>query len=360
MSSRIQQDVRQYARKHLLSVCAFLLLVFDAGSSDARSGRRAPFAPPDRSRQSHAAFSKPRPRRVHPHVTFFSVGDGNYGVRYGNVRGANLSQVGPARYGHKQIVVRRTVAEQLVQAYTYGGVAIRIMSPTLRWYRDRHVRNKPRSDLRAVGKILSALRAHSPFFRAHGRRVGKLLEAIARELGVSDTEQLRRFRWAGTLHDVGKVIFSPKLITSRKKRSELSPAFAEQIESHPEVGSVMLEPLVKNNSLLDTAMVEAVLGHHENLRGTGYPNKLPGSRIPKITQWLSVADNYDAISVPRSYNKDVQHQANAIIQRKATTGILDLEAADAMARIANEPSIKKMIGDARAFPLPAVVELPDR
>ncbi len=45
----------------------------------------------------------------------------------------------------------------------------------------------------------------------------------------------------------------------------------------------------------------AILCHHENYNGKGYPNKLSGNNIPLIARIIRIADTYDAMYHKRSY-----------------------------------------------------------
>jgi HD-GYP domain-containing protein (c-di-GMP phosphodiesterase class II) len=48
-------------------------------------------------------------------------------------------------------------------------------------------------------------------------------------------------------------------------------------------------------------VLPAVLHHHEQWDGKGYPFKLAGDQIPLIARILAVADAYDAMSSDRPY-----------------------------------------------------------
>ena len=44
-----------------------------------------------------------------------------------------------------------------------------------------------------------------------------------------------------------------------------------------------------------------VRAHHENLDGTGYPDRLRGEQIPPEASLIKVADVYDALTQRRQY-----------------------------------------------------------
>ena len=50
-------------------------------------------------------------------------------------------------------------------------------------------------------------------------------------------------------------------------------------------------------------MLDAVLYHHENHDGSGYPDGLRGNEIPLFARILHVVDIFDALTSTRSYRK---------------------------------------------------------
>ena len=47
------------------------------------------------------------------------------------------------------------------------------------------------------------------------------------------------------------------------------------------------------------------LYHHESLDGTGYPNNVPGNKIPYEAQIIRVADEFEAITAKRQYKSHI-------------------------------------------------------
>jgi HD-GYP domain-containing protein (c-di-GMP phosphodiesterase class II) len=58
--------------------------------------------------------------------------------------------------------------------------------------------------------------------------------------------------------------------------------------------------LVSRIPFLRDAVV-LVLSHHERYHGTGYPRGLQGEQIPLSARIFAVADAFDAMTSPRSY-----------------------------------------------------------
>ncbi len=70
------------------------------------------------------------------------------------------------------------------------------------------------------------------------------------------------------------------------------------IKAHPAYGH---EVLGHSASLSNIAMY--VLHHHERWDGRGYTDCLAGDEIPLVSQILSVADSWDAMTSKRPYRK---------------------------------------------------------
>jgi HD-GYP domain-containing protein (c-di-GMP phosphodiesterase class II) len=71
------------------------------------------------------------------------------------------------------------------------------------------------------------------------------------------------------------------------------------LERHPQIGFRMLQSLGVN------PVADWVLHHHERWDGSGYPDGLPGERIPLGARIILVADAYDAMTSERVYRRRV-------------------------------------------------------
>ncbi|MFO7707620.1 MAG: HD domain-containing protein [Desulfobacterales bacterium] len=169
-----------------------------------------------------------------------------------------------------------------------------------------------------------ALESQDAYTREHGRRVGAYAERIARQIGLSDSE-VESVRSGGLLHDIGKIAFSPNLMTNT--RATLSAAMRTEIRRHPEIGRAILEVLHAPQPVVD-----CVHYHHERMDGSGYPCGLAADRIPLGAQIISVADCFDALTTDRPYQKGKsQAEALAILETLAGKA-LDAELVRAFCR----------------------------
>ncbi|KOG22425.1 HD-GYP domain-containing protein [Streptomyces viridochromogenes] len=145
-----------------------------------------------------------------------------------------------------------------------------------------------------IRALVQAVDIKDGYTRGHSERVGQASMMIARELGMAD-ERVEMLRFAGILHDVGKLGVPTRLL---RKDGPLTPEERRVIELHPEYGHEM----VRGISFLGEARA-AVLHHHERLDGSGYPYGLRGSQIPESARVVAVADAFDAMTSNRSYSR---------------------------------------------------------
>ncbi|MFF8725045.1 HD-GYP domain-containing protein [Streptomyces sp. NPDC015171] len=145
-----------------------------------------------------------------------------------------------------------------------------------------------------IRALVQAVDIKDGYTRGHSERVGHASVLIARELGIDD-ERVEVLRFAGILHDVGKLGVPTRLL---RKDGPLTPEERRIIELHPEYGHEM----VRGISFLGEAR-DAILHHHERLDGSGYPYGLAGEQIPEAARIVAVADAFDAMTSTRSYRR---------------------------------------------------------
>ncbi|MEX2174090.1 MAG: HD-GYP domain-containing protein [Pirellulaceae bacterium] len=145
-----------------------------------------------------------------------------------------------------------------------------------------------------VRAFTSAIDAKDPYTCGHSDRVARIAVRLARELGC-DPELLHTLYMAGLLHDVGKIGIDDAVL---RKPDQLTEAEFDHIKEHPELGYRILADIAQLSAVLP-----AVLHHHEQWDGRGYPFKLVTDQIPLIARIVAVADAFDAMSSDRPYRK---------------------------------------------------------
>ncbi|WP_371669216.1 HD-GYP domain-containing protein [Streptomyces sp. NBC_00289] len=178
----------------------------------------------------------------------------------------------------------------------YGPVAaLLVLCPMgVSWWAFAQYHRERAAHRATIRALVQAVDIKDGYTRGHSERVGQASMMIARELGMDD-ERVEVLRFAGILHDVGKLGVPTRLL---RKDGPLTPEERRVIELHPEYGHEM----VRGISFLGEARA-AVLHHHERLDGSGYPYGLSGSQIPESARVVAVADAFDAMTSTRSYSR---------------------------------------------------------
>jgi len=128
----------------------------------------------------------------------------------------------------------------------------------------------------------------------HSERVMKHCMDIARALKLSE-EQKEVLKYAGLLHDIGKIGIDVGIL---RKPSKLSKEEWKVMAMHPVLGSGIVEQI----GFLDD-LAPIILHHHERYDGKGYPSKLKKDKIPLGARILSVVDAYESMVSDRPYRK---------------------------------------------------------
>jgi HD-GYP domain-containing protein (c-di-GMP phosphodiesterase class II) len=156
------------------------------------------------------------------------------------------------------------------------------------------VRRLQQASLETVGALANAIETRDHYTGGHSERVGWLASLTGRALGLLPGD-LQMLEWSGLLHDVGKIGIPERILN---KPGRLTPDEFEQIKRHPRLGFDVLAPVSSLRPVL-----EAVLYHHENFDGSGYPDGLRGENIPLLARILHAVDIFDALTSTRSYRE---------------------------------------------------------
>ena len=137
---------------------------------------------------------------------------------------------------------------------------------------------------------------HSLFVAIYAVKIGILLSY--------DRDKLKELCIAGLVHDLGKYKIAAELVN---KRGPLDNAEFAIMKKHVQYSYELIE----NNPQISEDIKKAVLMHHENENGTGYPNGYAEAEISEYAKILHVADVFDALTTKKPYRKEYSN-ANAI------------------------------------------------
>lgn len=139
------------------------------------------------------------------------------------------------------------------------------------------------------------LKTYDDYTYSHSLNVGVVSTFIGEEMGLN-REQLYQLALAGMLHDIGKEFIPIEIIN---KTDKLETEEWKKVQSHPELGY----HFIRKNFNYPATVYVAILMHHENYNGTGYPGGKEGEEISLFGRIIRVADTFDALTSTRSYRK---------------------------------------------------------
>jgi len=128
----------------------------------------------------------------------------------------------------------------------------------------------------------------------HAVRMMQLSTEFAKSLDLTqyETDVLHLL---SLLHDLGKIGVSDNILN---KKDHLTEDEWAEIKKHPEIGY-----RIAHSTPELVHISELILSHHERWDGTGYPQSLKGTQIPKIARILSIIDAFDVMTNVRPYKE---------------------------------------------------------
>jgi len=139
--------------------------------------------------------------------------------------------------------------------------------------------------------LARAVDAKDPYTHSHCETVSELCALIGEELRL-EPDRIAQLRFAGLLHDVGKIGITDAIL---QKPGPLSPEEQKAMQGHSQLGYDIV--------CAADRPVEAtwIRHHHERIDGTGYPDGLSGDDVPLESRVILVADAFEAMTADRPY-----------------------------------------------------------
>lgn len=182
---------------------------------------------------------------------------------------------------------------------------------------ERLINRLHNASLKTVQALAAAVDTKDQF---HSAATNSSLTAnFATKLSL-DKDSMATLSLATQLHDVGEATVPGQVLN---KSESLTEDEMDNIRSHPEASVKIVEAASQTQSLLG-----AILHHHENWDGSGYPNGLKGTEIPFLARMLRIVDSFEAMTTERPYRNALSVQ-DAILELKKNSGIqFDTELVD--------------------------------
>jgi len=168
--------------------------------------------------------------------------------------------------------------------------------------------------------ISDLLEVKDAYTKGHEIRVAQLAVEIGKKFKLSE-EKLKGLEVAARIHDLGKIIVPPEILSKPTELTELEFSY---IKKHPSVGYKLLKGIE-----FPWPISDMIHQHHERLDGSGYPQGLKEDEIMQEAKILAVADVLEAMSSHRPYRKALGIKAakEEIIDKKGL--LYDSEVVDA-------------------------------
>jgi putative nucleotidyltransferase with HDIG domain len=154
------------------------------------------------------------------------------------------------------------------------------------------------ANLSFAAALVQTLEESDRYTAGHSKAVAIYTRDIAARMGMTPVETERAYL-CGLVHDIGKIGLPASLLN---KEGRLTLEERRVMETHSEIGERILS---KIDAYTDVATV--VRHHHERVDGQGYPDRLPGSDIPRLSMLIAVADAYNAMTSDRPYRKAMEY-----------------------------------------------------
>ncbi|MGV8125573.1 MAG: HD-GYP domain-containing protein [Candidatus Xenobiia bacterium LiM19] len=202
-------------------------------------------------------------------------------------------------------------------------------------------------DEMAAKLIYMLMKASSTFTFEHSSRVIDLSMQLARQMGITDEQELKDIREGAMFHDIGEAELdldgAPQTVKDRLaryltaidlrncsflhdigkvkipdsilyKHGRLTDEEYEVLKQHPVIGEQILKPIPSMAHVLPV-----VRHHHETWDGKGYPDRLEGESIPLAARIVGVTDAFDAMIFDRPYRKGMSVE-KAVTELKKNSG----------------------------------------
>lgn len=180
-------------------------------------------------------------------------------------------------------------------------------------------------DIDRLRSLIASLSLHDSYTYDHSVNVSMYTITLYKAVYPNATNlEIMQAGMSGLIHDIGKVKIPTNVINNP---GNLSPEDGKMIKKHPEYGVDLLAEASGNlpAEFNVPVLARAVLEHHENFDGAGYPRKIAGEQIHKLARIVAIADFYDAITTKRTYQESLNEEEALALMEKYSGKKLDPE-----------------------------------
>lgn len=178
--------------------------------------------------------------------------------------------------------------------------------------------------LQTIILLANVIEARDIHTRGHVERVRTYALELGKALAWHQDEMVV-LEYGALLHDIGKISIPENVLN---KPSRLTPEEMIIIQKHTTAGAKIIEGITHLREALPY-----ILYHHEKWDGTGYPEGLKGTDIPREGRLLALADVFDALTSDRPYHVGMKFEDALDLIRRDSGTHFDPEMAEVFVRI---------------------------
>ncbi|MGH3033253.1 MAG: HD-GYP domain-containing protein, partial [Gaiellaceae bacterium] len=166
-----------------------------------------------------------------------------------------------------------------------------------------------RETANALETFANVVDERDPHTYRHSARVAEHVRSLAEALELPP-RAVAQLRWAGRLHDLGKISVDAAIL---RKPGKLEGEEWTAMRLHPRLSARLLRRF-----RFAGEQAKAVEYHHERFDGTGYYG-IASAEIPLAAHFLVVADSFDAMTSDRPYRAGLAEEV-ALAEIERNTG----------------------------------------
>jgi HD-GYP domain-containing protein (c-di-GMP phosphodiesterase class II) len=151
---------------------------------------------------------------------------------------------------------------------------------------------------RALETFANIVDERDPYTYRHSARVAEYVTELAAGLALPDPD-VARLRWAGRLHDLGKISVDAGVL---RRPGRLDEEEWAAMRRHPRLSARLLRRFH-----FASWEAQAVEYHHERYDGSGYYG-IDQADQPLASHFLIVADSFDAMTSDRPYRRGLSRE----------------------------------------------------
>ena len=155
----------------------------------------------------------------------------------------------------------------------------------------------------------------------NSKNVSEMVFKIANGLNLKSYEAMLYF-CASMVYDIGFLSVNSSLLTSESLTDEQK----YEIRSHVKLGVDKIDFVPEKYK---SVFLDAILMHHENIDGSGYPGGIEGENIPLIARIIHVVESFIALISRRNY-RGIFDKESAIKELRARPNFYDQKIVDVL------------------------------